>query len=585
MLALKFMAENTLPPSLFEKEIPDEALSTFHIWWKHLLRHPFIYLSGFTFVVFTNICDVLVPKFIQWGIDLLSINSIPGIVSYVKPYATQQEAFKLLVLFLSIFIVLQFIGRIFWRLTLARQTHKVAARLKSLLWNRARYLPQERLNSDLSPGELMNVATGDIGTARYIFGFTLVGTIDFIFLLTFTLIAMFTIDVGLSLMSLLIVPVLPVLLHRLAKKESEQHDQAQQQLSELTNLSSLAVSTVRMQRLTQTGPFWQARLIEAAEGYRRKRLQVIDTSLAFIPITGITPLISFGILVAMGIAKIQAGTLSIGEFVAFQSFIFLVQDPLAELGFLISEWQRGYTSLKRVTKTYAEAEAPRLRSGGKTTADTTIVYSVNNLSYRYPNSHKQVLKNLSFTLKRGDRLGVFGPIGTGKSTLIHLLAGFDDRYEGSISFCGENISQLSHQHLRKKIAIVPQKPFLFAETIRNNISLQHELNDDEIWRYLDWAGVKSDVEKLPKGLDTALGEWGINLSGGQKQRLTLARALATNADVLLFDDCLSAVDTVTEEHILNKLNENLQHKTLIWVAHRASTLKHCHQLIELNAND
>jgi ATP-binding cassette subfamily B multidrug efflux pump len=209
------------------------------------------------------------------------------------------------------------------------------------------------------------------------------------------------------------------------------------------------------------------------------------------------------------------------------------------------------------------------------------VLEVHNLSYTFDES-TPLFAHLNFKLKKGERLGITGPIGAGKSTLLSILTGLEREVSsGSVTLFGKPFSAYSHDHLRHYIGHVGQKPFLFADSIRVNVAMNSDLSDEEIWKFIDLAGLKEDVESFPNKLDTQLGEWGINLSGGQKQRLTLARALARKPKLLFLDDCLSAVDTITEERILKNLDQHLKDVTLVWVAHRKSTLKYCNQTFEL----
>lgn len=537
------------------------------LWRRHITKLWWVYGGGLLAVVGTNITEALVPKVIQLTLDE-ALGGARGLMRFF--YA------------LLGVLVFQAICRFCWRITLAQQTHFVAARMKSQLWNRARFLPKERLERDLSPGELMNVATGDVSSSRFVFGFTLVGSIDFFFLMLFALSFMLSIDVGLTLWAIAILPALPFFLDKLARKESRQHRQAQESLSQLTDLAAQAVSSTRLQRLTRTSSFWIEKLGQAALDYRLKRFDVVKTSLAFIPATGLAPMISIAVLIFLGAQKVLAGKMSIGGFVAMQSYIFMIQGPLIELGVIISEWQRSFASLDRVVKTWREPEAPLLRSGGVTPTPTPgPVFAVRDLGFSYPGRPYPVLEKLSFELSPGERLGIKGPIGAGKSTLLQILAGFEREYQGEVKLWGRDVREYSHEGLRKRVKAVPQRPFLFADTIRANLALDRSMGDDELWHVLHLAGVHADVRTLPKGLDTPLGEWGVNLSGGQKQRMTLARALAAKPEVLLLDDCLSAVDTVTEEHILKELDRELKHVTLVWVAHRDSTLRYCDRVIAL----
>ena len=543
------------------------------LWLSHMQTHAAEYALGVFSVFCTNITEVAIPKIVQHTLDVFTI---------AAPTLNRiHEAHRFFWIFVGV-VVVQFIGRIGWRLTLGQQTHLVAARMKSLLWDRARYFPRARLDNDLTPGELMNVATGDVGTSRFVFGFTLVGTTDFMFLLVFTTLAMLSIDVELTLWSLGILPVLPFFLDKLARTESRQHKDAQASLSSLTDLASQAVSTVRLQRVSQTGPFWEKKLRASADDYRGKRFDVVKTGLAFIPITGVAPLISYLLLLLIGVKKVVSGDLTIGSFVAMQSYIFMIQGPMIELGVIISEWQRCFTSLDRVTNIWAQPEAEGLRSGGRTPVMQNTVFEVEALNFKYPGSSQSIVRNVNFNLRRGERLGIKGPIGTGKSTLLQILSGFERNFEGSVKLLGDDIRNYSHSELRKWIAVVPQKPFLFADTIRNNLALNRSCSDEEIWRLLSISGLDEDVRGFTDGLNTKLGEWGINLSGGQKQRLTLARALAAKPSILLLDDCLSAVDTLTEEKILSNLDREIKDLTAVWVAHRSSTLRYCDQFLEMH---
>jgi ATP-binding cassette subfamily B protein len=321
--------------------------------------------------------------------------------------------------------------------------------------------------------------------------------------------------------------------------------------------------------------------------YQARRLKVIETTLAFIPVSGVAPLISFGILMGLGLERVLNGDLSVGGFLALQAYVFKIQAPLQELGQLVSEWQRGWASLDRLHKIFKVPEVPRLRSGGEVAESkdsNNVVFKAVQLGFHYHPS-QPLWKPFDLEIRSGEKIGIQGPVGTGKSTLIEILAGFEDGYSGTLQFHNTEMRRLSHAPLRSRIAIVPQKPFLFASSLRKNVAFQKELPDSQIWHWLQVTGLDHDLRALPSQLDTRLGEWGINLSGGQKQRLTLARALAAQPEVLLLDDCLSAVDTITEERILRALREELQGLTVIWVAHRESTLKGCDRILSLRAGE
>ncbi len=547
-----------------------EGMSGRKVWLNHMRSRKFVYTLGILSILATDITEVLIPKFLQWNIDALQkgqLHSTPFVWGLVG------------------FLLLQFAGRILWRQCLGQQTHKAACQMKSLLWDRARFLPEKKLNGEFSPGELMNMATADVGTARLAYGFTLVGTVDFIFLMLFTLTAMFFIHWKLTLLTLAVVPVLPFILDRLSRTENLRHHEAQQALTHLSEEAAQSVATIRLQKITQSSDFWRRRLETSAQNYQKKRYQVVLTTLNFIPVTGLAPLISYAVLMIYGMKLLFSGSLSLGAFVAMQSYIFLVQSPLLELGTIVSEWQRSFASMDRLQKLFRAPEAHGLRLGGeKLDIIQSPVFDLRHVSFGFEPESRKILNDFSMTIPKGARIGIQGPVGSGKSTFLRLLGGMETGYSGEILLSGMKIENYSHKSLTTHLSYVPQKSFLFADTIRANLDMNRSYTDEEIWTALDFAAVKKDVETLPNKLHTRLGEWGVNLSGGQKQRLTLARALLRRPEILLLDDCLSAVDTVTEEKILASLNTFLKSTTVIWVAHRESTLRHCDQIIDFGGS-
>ncbi len=548
-----------------------------HIWKTYLTDRSVIYTWGAISVLLTNLMQVLSPKNIGWIVDFMTGKPIPKILTGRTPNET------FLILFAVLFSSRIFINifRFMWRITLGRQTHYACGMLKRDVWDHARYFKKEDLDRKFTKGVLMNAQTSDTNSARFVFGFTLVAVTDVFFLGIFTFAAMAMIHLPMALMSFFILLFVPMFVRKLSQREVEQYRVVQDVLSHFNDLSSQAVSTIKLQRLTQTGPFWERRLMNVAEKHRREKLKGIGLNLLYIPVMGVATIISYIVLFAMGITFTLQGKMSLGEFLSMQGLIFLLHDPLMSLGFIISEWKKGFTALERLSEIYLHEKDPGLIRSGEPVVESEDVLSVSNLSFAFHES-TPLFSHLTFKLKKGERLGITGPIGAGKSTLLSILTGLNrEAQNGEVHFYGKPFSTYSHEDLRKTIGLVSQKPFLFADSIRVNVSMNHSMTDDEIWKYLELAGLKDDVMNFPDKLETQLGEWGINLSGGQKQRLTLARALAAQPKVLFLDDCLSAVDTITEERILKNLDQHLKDTTLVWVAHRKSTLKYCDRTFEL----
>ncbi len=547
----------------------------FGIWIHTIIKKWHIYFLGIISVLICNISQVYLPKATGYIIDLFNSETVPKIFLQT----TKKETF--LYIFLSVVIAYSIltIGRAGWRFFLGRRTHFAGATLRKEIWKNACKFPLNDLNQKFTTGHLMSASTSDVDYSRFIYGFSIIGAANSIFFCLLIFLAMFDINVELALWILTIVPIVPISAKLISKTLMNSFNQAQEELSSFNEQSAQAISTIRLQRITQTGAFWYKKLISIAESYRKKRLSATYTSLLFIPSIGIGTVLCFILLFFIGIYKVIQGEITIGEFVAMQGLIYLIQWPLADLGYIISEFQKGFTGLKRLTNIYNQKKDTIFSKGDSHIKDHDQILNIKNLSFAYKDI--QIINDFNLTLKNGSRLGITGPIGSGKTTLINIMAGIERNVQGEILYKGNSFSKYDHDILRNDIAIVPQKTFLFADSIKNNISLDQDLSDEEIIHFLKISGLYKDIPNFPQGIDTQLGEWGINLSGGQKQRLALARALAKKPKLLLLDDCFSAIDTITEEEILSSLNTELKETTLIWTAHRKSTLKYCDHILEL----
>jgi ATP-binding cassette, subfamily B, multidrug efflux pump len=554
-----------------------------NLWFDYLKSKKEIYFIGTVSVFITDCMQVIAARNIGWILDYFSESKVPDWLQSELIRGKQYNVFLVFFLILLGSRIILFLSRMAWRYSFGRQTHRASALLKGKVWDSARFFKQNDLAEKFSKGHLMNVTTSDVKNARFIFGFTLIGLLDFIFLTIVTLFTMLTIHVPLSLWSLVVLLILPYFIKVLSSIEITRYRMAQEFLSSFNDLASQVVATIRLQRMTQTGKFWKLSLDKLADEYRQKRLLAAYTSLRYIPVMGGASVVSYIVLFGIGINYVLDGSMSVGDFVAMQGLIFLLQDPLFELGFIVSEWRKSFASLERLSEVYTQEKDDSLFKDGEAIEAKDIVLKCEDLHFQYPNTERPIFENFNLEISKGERIGLTGPIGSGKSSLVQILSGIERNIGGKLFFQGRVFDSYKHGDLRKYMGVVSQKTFLFADSIRNNINLNQELTDEEIWHFLTMTELKEDMGSFENGLDTYLGEWGINLSGGQKQRLTLARALARKPKVLFLDDCLSAVDTVTEENILQNLNKNLKETTIIWVAHRKSTLKYCNRIIGLSS--
>lgn len=541
---------------------------TLSYWFKSLLSKPWPYIIGILAVGGTNVVDVFIPKLIQWNIDTLA--------------NTQSFSNKLIWALMATY-ALQFVCRVLWRRSLALQSFKSAKRLKSKIWDTARFFPLSIFHKKLTRGELINLATGDVTSAQNTFGFHFVASSDFIFLFCLSIALMFSISVKLTLISLAVFPLIPLLVYYLCQKEARLYEEAQNTLTRLNDTVDSIVGASKLMKLQPDAPLWNQRLSSASQAYQQKRKILLSTEAQFLPATALPPAISLVFFLFYGLNSYQSGEITLGELVAFHTYLFMIADPLSELGWLISDWQKAFTSLQRLLSVFREKKDPMFSAVEAAQKPEEPLY-IKNLQFSYDALHP-LLQIPSLVLKRGERLGIKGDVASGKSTLAKIIAGIEANYTGSVLVFGTDVKTLKNEDLRKRISLVDQSPFLFGTTIRENLSLDRDLSDEEIWHWLEVVDLNQDFKKLPTGIESHLGEWGINLSGGQRQRLTLARALCRKPELLILDDALSAIDVVTEEKIVSRLEDSLKDLSVLLISHRESSLNLCHRQIEMNPQE
>lgn len=550
-----------------------------------LRRNWLMYSLGALSLVVTSTTEVLSPKFVQWVTDLLVTRDVNAVPTWLRAPSII-DTIHLVVGVLLVMMLIAAFGRWSWRHTLARRTHYSGRDMKLSMWDALRFQPLQTFHR-YTLGDLMNRATGDWNAARFIHGFTMVITCDLIFITILAVTSMVLIDPLLTLYCLLVVPLLPRFVVKLAVKEADQHVVAQEKLSDLSELIAQCLGTIRMQRATGSERPWQERMSKEAEQYARLRYAAIKTGWNIFPLGAAPTLIAYGILLTLGLWRIQAGILTIGEFVALLSYVLMMQTPLFELGTCISEWQKGFASLRRIIEIFnlgaaVKKDGATLVGAASALENDAPAIVLRDVNFTYPGRDTAIFRGVELDIEPGSRLGILGAIGSGKSSLLNALAGLLPIAPDQVFVHGQDVAKVSRKWLATKVLQVPQRTFLFAGTIRDNLLLNDQYDDERLWQVLNVVGMEREVKSFQGALDAVIGEWGINLSGGQKQRLALARALLRVKPIMLFDDCLSAVDAGTEERILDRVSGILSNSTVVWVAHRTSTLRLCTTIMQMD---
>ncbi|MER2002434.1 MAG: ABC transporter transmembrane domain-containing protein [Carnobacterium inhibens] len=525
------------------------------------------YSFGVSALIICAILQVMNPKIIGTIID----HFIAGTLSW-----------KILLFWVSlilIFALIMYALRYGWRMALFGNSTLIESILRNRLFSFFTRMDSEFFHK-YRTGDLMAHATNDLAAIRFVAADGVLTLTDALSLGGVTLFSMFFfIDWKLTLVSVLPLPILIIVSTYLGKMIHARYRGALQAFSSMNDHVQESVTGMKVLKTLGEEKEDLSAFKEETQHVVDENQRVYKLKAALNPSIEIVMGLTYVIALLVGGNYVQSGRISIGDLVAFISYIGMMQWPLLAVGGLINTLERGSAAYDRVdvllayTPSIVEMENPYRQE-----LDGDIIFDIQ--SFTYPDDEKPVLTNVSFHLAKGNMLGVVGRTGAGKSALYKLLLRDYDQYEGRISYNDINIKDYALESLKKGIAIVPQENFLFSTTIRENIRFGNpNLTQEEVEKYAKLANVHEDILQFPQGYDTEVGERGVSLSGGQKQRIAIARALAVEPDCLILDDSLSAVDAHTEEAILNSLKKERSNKTTIISAHRISSIMHADEII------
>lgn len=431
-------------------------------------------------------------------------------------------------------------------------------------------------------GDLMSRATNDTSAVRMAVGPSVMYLVNTAVTFVFALALMIWISPRLTLVAMVPMIGLPVIVLGFGRVIHRRYEEIQEQFSALSTFVQENLTGVRIVR-AYAQEDEQARQFDAYnEDYRARNMELVRTAGLFHPVLGLLSGIAMVLVTWVGSTEVMAGRMTLGDFVAFSLYLATMVWPMIALGWVVNGFQRGEASMGRLNSVLrAEPRVvPPARPAVLDDVRGEIVFR--DVSFTYPGTERAVLERVSFTATAGETVAIVGPTGSGKSTLVALLARLYDPTEGEISIDGVPLTSLDPAELRAHVGVVPQDPFLFSDSIARNIGLGlAHMNEDVVRRAAGVAQLHEQILEFPNNYATMLGERGINLSGGQKQRATLARALARDPVVLVLDDALSAVDTHTEAAILADLRGAVRGTTAFIISHRVTAVMHADQILVL----
>ncbi len=558
---------------------------------KYFVRYRWRFGLGILFIFVSNYFQALGPQVIRQALDLVLENLT--LYRLYDGFDLQAEVFRhfgyVLLLFGGTVLVLALLMGGF--LFLVRQTIIVMSRLIEYDLRKEIFGHYESLHLAFYKknkiGDLMARLVEDVSKVRMYLGPALLYGINLLSLFILVIFSMLRVSWELTLYSLAPLPVLSASIYYVSRLINQRSERIQAQLSRLTSISQEVYSGIRVVKSYVQEAAMGGHFRAESEDYMRKSLRLAKVDALFYPVMLVLIGLSTVITVYAGGIQVAKGSITTGNIAEFIIYVGMLTWPVTSLGWISSLVQQSAASQKRINEFLRVTPAIRnpVPPAAVPAADRPLSGAVEfrNVSFTYPDTGITALHDLSFRLEPGQKLAVIGRTGSGKSTLADLLVRLYDVSAGEIRIDGQDIRHRDLAHLRRHIGYVPQDVFLFSDTVANNIrfgAAQADLSVVE--QSAAHASVHQEIMDLPHGYETMVGERGVTLSGGQKQRVSIARALAKSPDILVLDDCLSAVDTTTEKRILNYLQETIADKTAIIITHRLYALLEFDRIIVLD---
>lgn len=550
-------------------------------FWKYRWR----FLLGILFIGLANWFRVWQPKVIRQAIDTVVVQvryyqENGGMAAHPEAYS---ELGKQIAWFGATVIGLALVMGLF--MFMMRQTIIVMSRLVEYDLRKEIFSHYEKLDLAFykrnSTGDLMSRISEDVSKVRMYLGPTVLYAFDLVFLFVLTISSMLAVSVELTLWSLLPLPFLSISIYWVSTMINKRSEKIQQQLAVLNSTAQEVYSGIRVVKGYAQEDAMGHHFGEQSEIYRRKSLGLIQIDSVFFPLMLLMVGASTVITVYVGGLQVVAGNITAGNIAEFVIYINMLTWPVTAIGWIASLTQQAAASQKRINE-FLQTQ-PTITSPVTDSRPLAGHIEFDKVSFVYPDTGIRALEQISFRIKPGEKLAIIGRTGSGKTTIADLLVRMYDVTSGRILIDGRDIREHDLANLRRRIGYVPQDVFLFSDTVLGNIAFGRDgLTREEAEHFASSAAVHDEIMGLPNGYDTVVGERGVTLSGGQKQRVSIARAFAKNPDIILLDDCLSAVDTNTESRILGYLETALADKTAVIITHRIYSMLQFDQIIVLD---
>jgi len=543
---------------------------------KYLFKYRVSLFLGILITIIARIFSLFAPRLIG--------NSLTAVERYILDDSLgldeiKEELFWNIVIIISAAMIAGFLTFLM-RQTIINVSRYIEYDLKNEIFEHYQKLCLSFYKNNRT-GDLMNRISEDVGKVRMYFGPAIMYSINTISLFVIVISYMVSIAPLLTVYTLLPLPILSLAIYKLSKAINTRSTAVQETLSDLSTFTQESFSGIAVIKSYGIQSKINEDFAELTVLSKEKNVDLAKIQAWFFPLMILLIGFSNILVIFIGGSQYIEGTLEIGVLAEFIIYVNMLTWPVATVGWVTSIVQQAEASQKRINDFLKEV--PKITSGSldQTIEKGTIEFK--NVNFTYKETQIQAAKNISFKLNPGETLGIIGKTGSGKSTLLDLISRLYDVDEGEILIDGIPIQDYSLSGIRSEIGFVPQNPFLFSETIERNIRFgKQDASFEEIKAAAQSAAVADNIEQFKEGYETLLGERGVTLSGGQIQRISIARALIKDPKVLLFDDCLSAVDADTEEEILKNLKERSKEKTTLIVSHRISSVMDANSIVVID---
>jgi ATP-binding cassette subfamily B multidrug efflux pump len=543
---------------------------------KYFVKYKYRFLFGIITTIVAQIFSLFTPKLISKSFKAIESHFQTGADSAL----VKTELFHNIMLIIATTIVAGFLTFLM-RQTLIVMSRYIEFDLKNEVFRQYERLSQSFYKQNRT-GDLMNRISEDVGKTRMYVGPAVMYTINTFIRFAIVIIYMYNVSPRLTLYTLLPLPLLSYAIFKLSTEINKRSTTFQQYLSKVSSFSQEVFSGIRVIKAYSLENQYQDNMVALAGESKTKSMSLAKVQSLFGPL--MMALIGVSNLVVIyfgGMMYINGSITSIGTIAEFILYVNMLTWPVASLGWVSSMVQEAEASQKRINEFLKIV--PDIKNNNPEHTPVKGDISFENVSFTYDDTNITALKNVSFKVENGQTLAILGKTGSGKSSILSLITRMYDITEGSIAIDGTPIRKVNLEDLRDSIGIVPQDAFLFSDTIKNNIKFgKEDATEEEVIDAAKKAVVHDNIVNFTMQYETILGERGITLSGGQKQRVSIARAIIKNPEILLLDDCLSAVDTETEEAILNNLLQVAKGRTTIIVSHRVSSAKNADKIIILD---